>query len=121
MFEWIFSLMGGYHNYAYWASILGIYYFVFQTDKDFLPDKFSNSFISSWGVIYLIWAFFAWYGGFAEMLETTLRRGNTSGMIGELIGGVIGCLLFSLVLNYIYIPIKNAFMKLHEYANKEDK
>lgn len=119
MFEWIFDLTGV-GNFFYWMALLVTYYFIFQTDKDFLPDKFSDSFVSTWGVIYLVWSFLAWYGGFAEMLEASHRIGNKTGMFGELLGGVIGCLLISLVLTYLFIPLKNIFMKLHKYTNKED-
>ena len=101
-----------------------IYSAIFLPDEEgsrALPDSFSDSFINTWGVIYLVVAFFAWYGGSAESLEAMLSRGNTWRGLAQQLGACLGVLLISLILSYVFIPIKNLFLKLHKYVNKENK
>ena len=114
------DILGGTHNVLYWLFMLAFYVLLFQPYERFLPDSFSDSFINTWGMIFLMVAFFAWYGGSAERLEAMLSGGNKLGGIAQLLGGGLGLLLMSLVLNYVFIPIKNLLLKLHKYVNKEN-
>ena len=112
------------HNWLYLFITLGIYFLIFLPDEEdsrVLPDSFSDSFINTWGVIFLVVAFLAWYGGSAESLEAMIKRGYKWNALAQLFGVGLGVLLISLILSYVFIPIKNLFLKLHKYVNKENK
>ena len=111
------------HNWLYLIITLGIYIWFFgpREDRLFRFDSFSDSFINTWGVIFLVVAFLAWYGGSAESLEAMIKRGYKWNALAQQFGVGLGVLLISLILSYVFIPIKNLFLKLHKYVNKENK
>ena len=117
MLEWVIDNWGV--GVIYWLCVLLPYGLLFWEERNILEKRFEDSFIKAWNIIYLLSAFFSWYGGHADDLERTFRSGNVGIGIGEAIGGLIGLFLFSLFFTYLYVLLKKAFIKLHKFTNKK--
>ena len=84
-----------------------------------IKDKyFSKSFQNTHRVIFVMCAFFSWFGGNADSIYKN-AAGSTPAFIGWTIFTILIIYLYSLLFTYLAMFIKPLFKKLHDFANKE--
>ena len=121
-------------NEAYFASGINVaylFYFIYSIgvffpwlflfiEKSFTKKYYDDSFLRSWNIIYILVAFLVFLGGQADKIGFTFWSGNYGGGTGFYVGTILGVIIFSLVLTYIFVLISIPLKKIHQITNKKN-
>ena len=105
----------------YFIYIIGVFFpwlFLF-IEKSFTKKYYDDSFLRSWSIIYIIVAFLSFLGGQADRIGFTFWSGNYGGGTGYYVGTILGGIILSLVLTYIFVLISIPLKKIHQITNKK--
>ena len=107
-----------FYDVLYIAWIIYIWTLLFVTKRDFISQYYADSFINSWNAFYSLIGTFSYLGGQQDRVGAELQSSFFGGTF-YLLGSVLGIIIFSLVLAYLFNLIKIPLKKIHQITNKK--
>ena len=102
--------------YLFW--IIFVWPLLFVNERSLIRKYYENSFIKSWSIIYIIIGILSYLSGQQNRVGAELQSSFFEGTF-YLLGSVLGIIIFSLVLAYLFNLIKIPLKKIHQIANKK--
>ena len=97
---------------------VGVPWLIIFVERSFVDKYFDKTFSNAWSIIYIIVVILVYFSGHLDNIIRELS--NFYGASGFLFGTMLGVIIFSLILTYIYTLIKIPLIWLHNLTNKKN-